>query len=334
VTEERPDQGFLTTAGETIGFRSDLPAVAHVLREAASASLGLPRKPSIRVVVEDGRHSFPTKGWRSLARDAWELDGEVVVRDVCTAGFDLWLRIENAIPTFTYRRRPPLRTRALASADRSRALLLTRSALISYPAMWWAATKGVAPLHAGGVDSNGNRPLIVGPSGAGKTTVAIRTAAAGGKVVSDNVVVGDGNRVWGVVEPMRSEGGTGRAMPHGRRESPLPNRVDSLAPDRIVILRQGPETRVRATSAEHAAKWLVASTYAAGELRRFWPFAATLALGTGIGPSHPPVAAIAGAFARSLPCLEVELASALDADLGAVLERWEQPAWTLSSSQV
>jgi hypothetical protein len=125
-----------------------------------------------------------------------------------------------------------------------------------------------------------------------------------------------------------------RDLPHGRREGPLPNRVDSLAPDRIVILRQGPETRVRATSAERAAKWLVASTYAAGELRRFWPFAATLALGTGIGPAHPPVAAIAGAFARSLPCLEVELASALDADLGAVLERWEQPAWTLSSSQV
>ena len=32
----------------------------------------------------------------------------------------------------------------------------------------------------------------------------------------------------------------------------------------------------------------------AGELRRYWAFAATLALGTGLGGSHPPVEDVAG----------------------------------------
>jgi hypothetical protein len=40
----------------------------------------------------------------------------------------------------------------------------------------------------------------------------------------------------------------------------------------------------------------------AGELRRYWAFAATLAAGTEIGPEHPPVTSVASAFAAQLPC--------------------------------
>ena len=46
---------------------------------------------------------------------------------------------------------------------------------------------------------------------------------------------------------------------------------------------------IRPLSPDEAARALVAGTYMAGELRRFWPFAATLALATGIGPVHPDV---------------------------------------------
>jgi hypothetical protein len=45
----------------------------------------------------------------------------------------------------------------------------------------------------------------------------------------------------------------------------------------------------------------------AGELRRYWAFAATLALGTGLGSSHPPVQHIAQELSARLPCLQVTL---------------------------
>jgi hypothetical protein len=56
-----------------------------------------------------------------------------------------------------------------------------------------------------------------------------------------------------------------------------------------------------------AARALVAGTYAAGELRRYWAFAATLALGTGLGPAHPAIVGEAERLAQSVPCLEVML---------------------------
>jgi hypothetical protein len=45
----------------------------------------------------------------------------------------------------------------------------------------------------------------------------------------------------------------------------------------------------------------------AGELRRFWAFAATLAAGTGAGPAHPQVLDVAAAFAARLPCARLTL---------------------------
>ena len=94
-------------------------------------------------------------------------------------------------------------------------------------------------------------------------------------------------------------------MPHGRRELPLPARVDVLAPDCILVLRrhsdEKPEVARCGTNA--AAYALVTSTYAAGELRRYWGLAAILSAGTGLGPPHPPITEIAYEFAARLPCL-------------------------------
>ena len=56
-----------------------------------------------------------------------------------------------------------------------------------------------------------------------------------------------------------------------------------------------------------AARALVAGTYAAGELRRYWAYAATLALATGRGPAHPPIDAIARALAERVPCVRVRV---------------------------
>ena len=45
----------------------------------------------------------------------------------------------------------------------------------------------------------------------------------------------------------------------------------------------------------------------AGELRRFWSFAATLALATGMGPAHPDVSGIAALLTDRLPCFAVSV---------------------------
>jgi hypothetical protein len=45
----------------------------------------------------------------------------------------------------------------------------------------------------------------------------------------------------------------------------------------------------------------------AGELRRYWAFAATLALGTGVGDTQPEIAAVARTLSNDLPCVQVLL---------------------------
>jgi hypothetical protein len=86
--------------------------------------------------------------------------------------------------------------------------------------------------------------------------------------------------------------------------------VPELDPSCVVTLERGDHgghPYLVPSSPEAAARALVTSTYMAGELRRYWAFAATIALGTGAGPAHPPVAAVAGALAAALPCQELLL---------------------------
>jgi hypothetical protein len=115
--------------------------------------------------------------------------------------------------------------------------------------------------------------------------------------------------VWGVTEPAKMALGSGRSMPHGRRDRHLPNRTASLTPERIVVLRRGSGTRIRAAESADVARAMTAATYAAGELRRYWAFAAVLALGTGIGPAHPDIGSIARMFADRLPCVAIDVAN-------------------------
>ncbi|MGA7911971.1 MAG: hypothetical protein WCC30_10565, partial [Candidatus Dormiibacterota bacterium] len=64
-------------------------------------------------------------------------------------------------------------------------------------------------------------------------------------------------------------------------------------------------------------------TYMAGELRRFWGFAATIAAGTELGPAHPPVERIAGILASRLPCAEIVLSREPGPGLAQLLSRME-----------
>jgi hypothetical protein len=323
MTASIPSRAGLDTAGEKVAVESSVPWVTRLIEEGAAGQLRLeaPALPTVTVRVEASRRPFDVRGWEPLTRGAWVRDGEVVMEDVVTAGFDLLVRAGD-VASFTYRWRPPVRSHLAAWGLRSRFHLLARAALLQYPAMWWAGTRNRAPLHATVVATAAASPLLAGPGGVGKSTLLRQELAVGGEAVSDNLCVGDGAAVWGVVEPLRVEGGMGRRMAHGRRESPMRGRAASLIPDRILVLRRGTgdRTRVRRCSSETAARSLMAGTYMAGELRRFWSFASTLSLGTGVGPVHPPVATMARAFAEALPCAEVTLARRPGADLGDLLE--------------
>jgi hypothetical protein len=301
--------GVIETAGELVSVSSELPWVGRLLAECAGEELrrGGPSGSTIEVHVDGSRRAFDTRGWAPLGRDAWRHDGELVIRDAFRSGFDVRLRSGPSPPRFTYRWRPPPLTRAAALALRVRARFLARAVLLHFPAMWWAGTRGRAPVHAPAVRVGNSTFLIAGHGGVGKTTLIQRKTEQGFAATGDNLSVTDGRTVWGVVEPMRSVSGHGRRVTYGRREGPMAGRVPALVPDRIVVLRGDVERRVASVDPGAAERALVAGTYMAGELLRYWPFAALLATGTGLGPPHPAVVEAARQLSARLPAVEAGL---------------------------
>ena len=106
-------------------------------------------------------------------------------------------------------------------------------------------------------------------------------------------------------------------------------RAQALEPDSVIVLRRGgaPAPSLSSLSPVTAARSMVTSTYAAGELRRFWAFAATLAAGTGVGPPHPPVMDVASAFCARLPCYALEIGARPTPTLAELLRQQEAKAW-------
>jgi hypothetical protein len=322
----------LHTGGEVVGIECDVPRLSELIREGADDYLASTAPhPTIIVRVEADRASFPTAGWAVLTRDAWHRNGEVVVRDVCTSGLDMYARITAGVPELVFRWRPPSTTRAAGAVLPARARLLARCVLLQYPALWWAGTRERVPLHASVVDTGSKVVLLAGPSGVGKSTLVAAELDAGARATSDNLCVTDGYAAWGVVEPLRFDRAEGRRMTHGRREARLGTRATSLLPTVVAVLRRGTDAHPSVVPCDSrvAGRALAAGTYMAGELRRFWPFAATLAAGTGMGPVHPPVAALARVLADRAETFEVVLARAPGARLTQLLEPLEEHlAWT------
>jgi hypothetical protein len=266
------------------------------------------------VTVERSSAAFDVTGWRVLTRDAWCRDGQVIIRNACSSGLDLQVTAGESSLDVVARWRPSGRERAAAAVLRARARLLLRAVLLQYPALWRSQQRGRAPLHASvcGLGAAGGRTvMLAGPGGIGKSTLVHGELLNGAACTCDNICVSDGQYAWGVVEPLRlpaeEHGGKGRRMPYGRREAAWPRRTVRLQPDRLVVLARGGQPATAPHSQSLAARHLVTGTYMAGELRRYWAFAATLALGTGLGDSHPPVQAIADTLSSRLPCLQVTL---------------------------
>ncbi len=273
--------------------------VAHALPgEGESDMTGA--VPDVEVSIGDVRARLP--GARSpLTRGAWSTgDGSVVLEDACGSGLDLLVTPHLGTLSVVARPHPGPQHRALALAAPVRTELLHRAALIQYPSLWWAGCAGRVPLHVSALSVAGRGVVLAGPAGVGKSTL-VRDAVRDGAVpTSDNLCVVEGRLLHGLLEPTRVEGGTGRRSTHGRREGGWSRRRPSVSADEVLVLRRGTEREARLVDipAEDAVRDIVAGTYAAGELRRYWGFAATLALGTGRGPAHPGVEAAARTLVR------------------------------------
>jgi len=175
-------RSFLDTAGERLEIECSLPWVAELIAEGSAGELRRVEASdaSVRVRVESDRHVFQTDGWQLLTRGAWRRGTEIVVENVCTAGFDLHLRCTPGVAEFTYRWRPPPRDRIAARVLRSRFHLLARAVLMQYPALWAAGIRGRAPLHASACIAGGSTPLVTAPSGIGRSTFSRSWNRAGG----------------------------------------------------------------------------------------------------------------------------------------------------------
>lgn len=314
------------TAGERVAIESRIPRLTALLTAAAGGEPAATPvgTATVRVTVEADRGPYRHDGWRLIARDVWAAPPRTLLLDACSSGFDVLAEPRGDVLHVSARYRPARRTRAANILLRSRFRLLSGQTLLHYPALWWACVHGRVPLHVSVSSGAAGVTMLAGPAGIGKSTLLAAGLPEGETATADNVCACDTERAYGLAEPLRIAGGS-RGMaraPHGRRERPLPRRAEWLAPDQLIVLRRGAAGSVPAVSplaAEQAARELVAGTYLAGELRRFWQFAAAMALGTGLGPAHPDVTGVASALAARLPCLELRLGAPPDVPLGSLL---------------
>lgn len=303
----------LTTAGERVVVDCPLPWLMTLLTGSAGGELSETQTDdgTVRLRVEESRQPFSHDGWALIGRGCWASPSSVLIFDACSSGFDLRVEPRRETLHVTARYRPTLRTRAANTFMRSRFRLLAAQTLLHYPALWWASTRGRVPLHVSVTSSGGTATMIAGPGGVGKSTILAAGLERGEIATADNICACDARTAFGLAEPLKVHGSGGPATTHGRVERQLPDRVHSLDPDRLVVLRRGnprATTTIGPVPRETAARSLIAGTYMAGELRRYWSFAATLALATGVGPVHPDVPGIAAALASRLPCIEVTVA--------------------------
>jgi hypothetical protein len=323
----------LTTAGTRVSVHDLTQRRAPALARAAGLDDrhphdlpgDLPDDPEVRVVVEKSHRPFDTRGMVPVTRGAWASGGTVVLEDVGGSGFAQCWTVGGDHVEVRCRWAPGIPARG-ATVLRSRFEALRAQVLLHHPALWWAGTLGRAPLHVSVLELDGVVVLLAGPGGVGKSTLVASALSSGARATCDNVAACDGESAFGLSEPLRlavADGAPadGARTTHGRRELAWSGHVPALVPDLVVVLRRGagsaPEVRTVDPAVAHRA--LVAGTYAAGELRRFWTLSAVLGLATGRGPVHPEVEAVSRSLTSRLPCLELRLGRVAGPGLHAVL---------------
>jgi hypothetical protein len=290
-----------------------------------SADADLAAAPSLNLIIEASREPFDRSGLRVVTRGAYSDGRRTLLQDAGGAGFDL-LVVAGTELSVRARYRPSRPVRAANLLLRNRFGLLAGQILVHYPVLWRAGWRGRVPLHASVVTTGTSTVLLAGPGGVGKSTVLSAALAAGASATADNLCCADERRCYGIAEPLRTDaaGERGPRTSHGRVDRPFHARAEVLDPDLLVVLQRAAVTEVAEIAPDEAARALIAGTYSAGELRRYWAFAATLALATGSGPAHPPIDAVALQYARRLPCVRVRVGDHAKLELAAVAAGWER----------
>jgi hypothetical protein len=316
------------TAGQRVAVDGDPELV-----RGAIAATGTAEQPGSRDVAnlflwfDPKRQRFETKRCEPITRGAWMTgQGEAIIDSVGGSGFSqLWSLGEDGLEVCS-RWTPSAKEAAAARLLSARHRALTGQVLVHYPALWLALQQGLAPLHVSVVEINGVAVMLAGPGGVGKSSLVSRELAAGARATCDNIAVCDGTTAHGLAEPLRlpaelTDVPGGKRTFHDRREHAWTSRARSLRPSLLVVLRRGTGTTPQLTpiTAAEAARALVAGTYAAGELRRFWPLVAVLALATRCGPVHPQVEQVAATLTARLPCVQLQLGQQPGAGLSEML---------------
>jgi hypothetical protein len=330
----------LDTAGQLVTVHDDRGGYDTTLRMAAGLGLdgnqGVMRS-DVNLFFESERHGFDRAGFQPVTRGVWaDGEGDVIIDSAGGSGFSqLWSVRERGLRVRT-RWSPSTNERLAAVALRARFAALRAQVLLHYPVLWWAAVHGLAPLHVSVVDIDGVAVLLAGPGGVGKSTLVARELFIGARATCDNIAASDGERAHGLSEPLRVPADLvippsvapttvpydrKQRVTHGRSERAWVKRAPSFRPDVVVVVRRGVDfgPGVREISPELASRFLVAGTFCAGELRRFWPQAAALSLATGRGPALAPVEAVADKLTSRLPCYQLELGTNRSDDPGYLL---------------
>jgi hypothetical protein len=298
-----------------------------VLTAAGSPEvLSLPASPNAVLVESRPGHERPAGSvpvTRGVTREA---DGTVVIESAGGSGYRQRWDVAGDTVRVESQWHPSAQHSLAARALPVRFRALRGQVLLHHPVLWWGALQGLAPLHVSVLDLHGTVVALAGPGGVGKTSLVTREVAAGARATCDNLALSDGEVMYGLREPLRipadiaGNAASGPRAAHGRREVPWATRVPALHPDLLVVVRRdGDAARLRTLDRDAAQRALVAGTMCAGELTRFWPLAAVLALATGRGPVQPPVAETARVLVERVPCHELQLGPTSGHRLGALL---------------
>jgi hypothetical protein len=317
----------IQTGGEVVAITSELGWAERLLCfQLGAGSAGMKADPAepqasaagratVRVHIEAVAKPFGTIGMRVITRGAYAGAGHVVMVNAGGSGFDVRVSCDSTVLDVVARYRPPLKERMANTALGERFGLLASQILVHYPVLWRAGWRGRVPLHASVLRTEAGTPLFAGPGGVGKSRLVRSAMSAGAVATADNLCCADAGECFGIAEPLRMhdvDAGPqrlGGRTSNGRVLAPFGRREPVLAPDRLVVLERAATIATTVTEIDpvDAARALVAGTYAAGELRRYWAFAATLALATARGPAHPPITDVATALAARVPCLRIRV---------------------------
>jgi hypothetical protein len=326
------------SAGCLVQIESEVPATSRALADATGgatlAATAAPSAPDVLLTIERSRRPFDIAGMRPVTRGCWsDAGGRTVIENVGGSGFSqLWHAGGDSLEIRT-RWMPTVLGNVAARTMPTRFRLLRAQVLLHYPILWWSmVTASTAPVHVSAVELHGVGVVLAGPGGVGKSTLVAAELAAGHTATCDNLAVTDGHVVHGVNEALRlprqaealGRSAYGSPQPgaratHGRTEHTWPRRAEDVVPAMVVVVRRGGLRAPTALPADAACRALVAGTYAAGELRRYWPLVATLALATGRGPAHPAVEEVAATLTGNLPCYELDLGTEPGPRLGELL---------------